>query len=410
MSPDIRLWNDNTVVSVSALTRAINAHLEELFPRVWVSGEISNFARAASGHWYFSLKDEAAQLRCVMFRMRAQKVAFMPREGDHIEVCGRVTMYEPRGECQLNAEQLRRTGAGRLYEAFMALKQRLENEGLFDVAKKRALPVYPRAIGVVTSLAAAALCDVLTTLARRAPHLPVIVYPAPVQGAGSAAQLAAMVECANRRAEVDVLIVCRGGGSLEDLWAFNEEALVRAIAASALPVISGVGHQTDFTLVDFAADVRAPTPTGAAEQVSAPRAQLLRALSDLHMRQRRVQQRLHERRAQQLDWLARRLISPVERLAQQRSDLRQQALRFSAALKRQQAGRCAQIREYAARCTALSPQQTLARGYAVLLDPYSKCALRTPAALSSGKRVRVHLAQGCTEVGITDPQPCASLF
>lgn len=410
MKPDVSLWRDETVFPVSVLTRAINAHLEDLFPRVWVGGEISNFTCAVSGHWYFSLKDEAAQLRCVMFRMRAQSVAFMPREGDHIEVCGRVTMYEPRGECQLNVEQLRRTGAGRLYEAFLALKQRLENEGLFDVAKKRTLPAYPRAIGVVTSLAAAALRDVLTTLARRAPHLPVVVYPTPVQGAGSAVQLVEMVECANQRAEVDVLIVCRGGGSLEDLWAFNEEVLVRAIAASALPIVSGIGHQTDFTLADFAADVRAPTPTGAAEQVSQPRAQRLRELAELHMRQKRAYIHLNERRAQQLDGLAHRLVSPVERLAQRRNHLRHQALRFSTALKRRQAERSAQLREYTARCAALSPQHTLARGYAALLDPYSGHAVRTPAALISQKRMRVHLAQGGVEVDISNPQPCKSLF
>src|ERR1700749_1107911 len=209
------------VVPVSALNRAIGTMLERSFPLVWVSGEVSNFTRAASGHWYFSIKDAQAQMRCVMFRGRAQYAEFVPREGDRIEVRALVTMYEPRGELQLNVEAVRRTGQGRLYEAFLRLKAQLEAEGLFDPQRKRALPAHPRAIGIVTSLQAAALRDVLTTLARRAPHIPVVVYPAPVQGAGVSAKLAAMVESANARREVDVLIVCRGGGSIEDLWAFN---------------------------------------------------------------------------------------------------------------------------------------------------------------------------------------------
>ncbi|HDR9708202.1 TPA: exodeoxyribonuclease VII large subunit, partial [Burkholderia aenigmatica] len=249
------------VIPVSALNRAISTMLERSFPLLWISGEVSNFTRAASGHWYFSIKDQQAQMRCVMFRGRAQYAEFTPREGDRIEVRAVVTMYEPRGEVQLNVEAVRRTGQGRLYEAFLRLKAQLESEGLFAPERKRPLPAHPRAIGIVTSLQAAALRDVVTTLARRAPHIPVIVYPAPVQGAGSAEKLVAAVETATARREVDVLLVCRGGGSIEDLWSFNDEALARAIAASEVPVVSGVGHETDFTIADFAADVRAPTPT-----------------------------------------------------------------------------------------------------------------------------------------------------
>jgi len=228
------------VVPVSALNRAIGSMLERSFPLVWVAGEVSNFTRAASGHWYFSIKDAQAQMRCVMFRGRAQYAEFTPKEGDRIEVRALVTMYEPRGELQLNVEAVRRTGQGRLYEAFLRLKAQLEAEGLFAAERKRALPSHPRAIGIVTSLQAAALRDVLTTLSRRAPHIPVIVYPAPVQGVGASAKLAAMVDAVSARREVDVLIVCRGGGSIEDLWAFNEEVLARAIAESAVPVVSGV--------------------------------------------------------------------------------------------------------------------------------------------------------------------------
>ncbi|HEY1607671.1 MAG TPA: exodeoxyribonuclease VII large subunit, partial [Paraburkholderia sp.] len=285
------------VVPVSALNRAIGAMLERSFPLAWVSGEVSNFTRAASGHWYFSIKDAQAQIRCVMFRGRAQYAEFVPREGDRIEVRALVTMYEPRGELQLNVEAVRRTGQGRLYEAFLRLKAQLEAEGLFDASRKRELPAHPRAIGIVTSMQAAALRDVLTTLCRRAPHVPVIVYPAPVQGAGSAEKLAAMIGTANARAEVDVLVLCRGGGSIEDLWSFNDEGLARAIAASAIPVVSGVGHETDFTIADFAADLRAPTPTGAAELVSPQRVLLLRDLDQRHASLARGFGRLIERRA-----------------------------------------------------------------------------------------------------------------
>ncbi|GAB7521180.1 exodeoxyribonuclease VII large subunit [Paraburkholderia sp. 2C] len=433
---------------VSVLNRAIGTMLERSFPLVWVSGEVSNFTRAASGHWYFSIKDAQAQMRCVMFRGRAQYAEFTPREGDRIEVRALVTMYEPRGELQLNVEAVRRTGQGRLYEAFLKLKAQLDAEGLFAAERKRALPAHPRSIGIVTSLQAAALRDVLTTLARRAPHIPVIVYPAPVQGMGVGAKLAAMVETANARREVDVLIVCRGGGSIEDLWAFNEEVLARAIAASDVPVVSGVGHETDFTIADFAADVRAPTPTGAAELVSPQRVLLLRDLDHRHATLARGFGRMMERRAQQLDWLARRLVSPAERLARQHTHLRQLSVRLASAgarpvrdararfallrmrwqrwcpdvaVHRSALGRLderlrsafarrherdtAHIAALAARLEVLSPQRTFERGYAALLDAQSGRALRAPAALKPGRRLTVHLAEGSADIALSDVQP-----
>ncbi|SOE60147.1 Exodeoxyribonuclease VII large subunit [Burkholderia sp. OK233] len=436
------------VVPVSALNRAIGTMLERSFPLVWVSGEVSNFTRAASGHWYFSIKDAQAQMRCVMFRGRAQYAEFTPREGDRIEVRALVTMYEPRGELQLNVEAVRRTGQGRLYEAFLRLKAQLEAEGLFAAERKRALPAHPRAIGIVTSLQAAALRDVLTTLSRRAPHIPVIVYPAPVQGVGASAKVAAMVDAANARREVDVLIVCRGGGSIEDLWAFNEEVLARAIAESAIPVVSGVGHETDFTIADFAADVRAPTPTGAAELVSPQRVLLLRELDHRHATLARGFGRMMERRAQQLDWLARRLVSPAERLARQRTHLQQLSVRLAsagarpvrdararfsllqmrwqrwrpdlaahqaklgmlsqrldAALLRQHERQSARIGTLAARLEVLSPQRTLERGYAAVLDAQSGRAVRAPSSLKPGRRLTVHLAEGAADITLADVQP-----
>jgi len=248
------------VLSVSELNRMARRALESQLPLLWVEGEVSNFTRAASGHWYFAIKDASAQVRCVMFRGRNQFADFTPANGDHVEVRALPSLYEARGEFQLGVEQIRRAGAGRLYEAYLRLKAKLEAEGLFDPAKKRPLPRFPRRVGIVTSPQAAALHDVLTALARRMPGLPVVIYPTPVQGASAGAQIAAAIRAAGARAECDVLLVCRGGGSLEDLWAFNDEMVARAIAASPLPVVSGVGHETDFTLADFAADLRARRP------------------------------------------------------------------------------------------------------------------------------------------------------
>jgi exodeoxyribonuclease VII large subunit len=284
---------------------------------------VSNFTRAASGHWYFSLKDASAQVRCVMFRGRNQFADFTPANGDHVEVRALPSLYEARGDFQLGAEQIRRAGAGRLYEAFLKLKAKLEAEGLFDPARKRALPRFPRTLGVVTSPQAAALHDVLTALARRMPGLPVILYPTPVQGAGAGAQIAAAIRTAGARAECDVLLVCRGGGSLEDLWAFNDEAVVRAIAASPIPVVSGVGHETDFTLADFAADLRAPTPTAAAELASPVRAELLQQLDQAARRLRHPQTRRLQTEMQRIDYLARRLVHPAEQLRRRQTELNQ---------------------------------------------------------------------------------------
>ncbi|MEX3956866.1 exodeoxyribonuclease VII large subunit [Trinickia sp. EG282A] len=441
-------FDSDVAIPVSVLNRTIGRLLERSFPLVWVAGEVSNFMRAASGHWYFSIKDGEAQMRCVMFRGRAQYAEFTPREGDKIEVRALVTMYEPRGEIQLNVEAVRRTGLGRLYEAFLRLKTKLEAEGLFAAERKRPLPTHPHAIGIVTSLQAAALRDVLTTLARRAPHIPIVIYPAPVQGMGAGEKLAAMIEKANARREVDVLVVCRGGGSIEDLWAFNEEVVARAIAASELPVVCGVGHETDITIADFAADVRAPTPTGAAELVSPQRTMLLRELDQRRAALARGFGRLAERRAQQLDWLARRLVSPAERLRRQRVHLQQlqarlasagarpvrdararfalvrlrwerwrpdlgahrQALsgfarRLDATLARQHERHAAKVASLGARLELLSPQRTLERGYAALLDGRTGHAVRATGELKRERRYELHLAQGAADVSFGDVQP-----
>lgn len=321
------------VLTVSELNRMARRALESQLPLLWVEGEVSNFTRAASGHWYFSLKDAVAQVRCVMFRGRNQFAEFTPANGDHVEIRALPSLYEARGEFQLGAEAIRRAGAGRLYEAFVRLKAKLEAEGLFDPARKRPLPRFPRTLGIVTSPQAAALHDVLTALARRMPSLGVILYPTPVQGAGAGTQIAGAIRAAGERAECDVLLVCRGGGSLEDLWAFNDEAVARAIAASPMPVVSGVGHETDFTLADFAADLRAPTPTAAAELASPPRQALLQQLDHLARQLRHRMERKQHGETQRLDYLARRLVHPAEQLRRRQGELIQLERRLGNAVR-----------------------------------------------------------------------------
>jgi exodeoxyribonuclease VII large subunit len=305
------------ILTVSALNRNVRDLLEHRYPLLWVAGEISNFTRAKSGHWYFSLKDQSAQVRCVMFKHRALQVAWEPREGMQVEVRALVTLYEARGDFQLGIESMRHAGQGALFEAFVRLRDRLSTEGLFDEGKKRPLPAYPRAIGVVTSLAAAALHDILTTLTRRNPSIPVVIYPAMVQGEGAVAELCRAVRTASQRRECDVLILARGGGSIEDLWAFNDESLARAIRACTIPVVTGIGHETDFTIADFAADRRAPTPTAAAELVAPARSELMHRLVVVATQLRFRMVRNLENRMQLLDQFTRRLTSPGRRLALQ---------------------------------------------------------------------------------------------
>lgn len=321
----------DAVLSVSELNRAARRALEENFPLLWIAGEVSGFVRHGSGHCYFTLKDREAQVGCVMFRQRAALLGFLPRNGERVEVLAFVTLYEPRGQFQLNVETLRRGGLGALFEAFERLKTKLQGEGLFDAARKRPLPRFARAVGVVTSREGAALRDFLSTLARRMPGIAVRVYPTPVQGEGAATRIAGALRIAGERAECDVLVVCRGGGSIEDLWAFNDEAVARAIAASPIPVVSGVGHETDFTIADFVADVRAPTPTAAAELVSPSRAELAERLGEHGRRLARSVRRWLEQRMQQVDYLGRRLMSPAELLRHRRSHLAHLASRLRAA-------------------------------------------------------------------------------
>ncbi len=413
--------------------------LEAALPLLWVGGEISNLTRASSGHVYFTLKDANAQVRCAMWRNRAQLLAFRPENGMRVEARALVTLYEARGDYQLNVEALRPAGIGNLFEAFNRLKAKLAAEGLFDEEGRRALPRYPRALGIVTSPQAAALRDVLVTLRRRAPHLPVVLYPAPVQGADAPVRLLEAVRSAGRRAAedgVDVLLLVRGGGSIEDLWAFNDEALARALRACPLPVVCGVGHETDFTIADFAADLRAPTPTGAAELASAGWYAARAELAVLEPRLHRAVERRFGELAQRLDRAALRLVHPRERLRRERdtlarlgerlrhatarrletADLRttRAGLRLRAAAPRPQAlaarvdmlgerlaraatrlleARSQRLDALAAHLQHLAPQAVLARGYAIARDERGR-VLRSAAGVPEGAAVSVQLADG----------------
>ncbi len=411
---------------VAALVLAANDALAARFGSVAVRGEISGFTRAASGHCYFSLKDAdgaPALLRCAMFRRAASLVDFAPGDGMQVELRGRLGVYESRGELQLVVEAMQRLGAGALYEEFLRRRARLAAEGLFDAGRKRTLPAWPRTLGVVTSLGAAALRDVLTALARRAPQVRVVVYPSAVQGAEAPPQLVAALATAARRAEVDALLLVRGGGSLEDLWAFNDERLVRAIAASPLPVVCGVGHETDVTLADLVADLRAPTPTAAAELAAPAQAEALAQLAARADGLVHGVERLLQRQAQRVDALALRLGSPARRIAGERQALEARAQRLAraplASLQRehdrllrlaehaQQAQRLRlgaeplRLAAVAARLEAQDPRRVLQRGYAWVEDEAGRPVV-SAAALAAGQRVRATWADGRAAVQVLD--------
>ncbi|HEY6095225.1 MAG TPA: exodeoxyribonuclease VII large subunit [Gallionellaceae bacterium] len=438
------MFDRNRVLSVRELNFAAKQLIESSLPLSWVRGEISNFVCAASGHWYFSLKDEQAQVRCVMFRHKSQYLDWQPRNGAQVEVLGLATLYEARGDFQLTLEQMRPAGLGVLYEAFEKLKARLQAEGLFDEARKRPLPFFPTQVGIVTSPQAAALRDVLATLAQRMPSLPVVLYPAPVQGEGAAQKIAQAIQQANARKECDVLIVCRGGGSIEDLWAFNEEVVARAIAASHIPVVSGVGHETDFTIADFVADLRAATPTAAAQAAAPSRQEQVQVLRQIEQRMARAMLRQLEQRMQQLDYLQRRLVHPAQRAQQQRLHLAQLQQRLQGGLnhtvqsrlwrwqslrqrvfaarpalarlderqadlgRRLQEAMRRTLERYDVRLAAagqhlqhLDPSQVLARGYSMVRDEHGSI-IRAAADLSLGARVEITFAQGWAQAEVRD--------
>jgi exodeoxyribonuclease VII large subunit len=413
-------------LSVSELNRTVARSLERSFPPLRVRGELASLTRAASGHWYFTLKDRAAQVRCVMFRSRNVLVDFAPREGDDLEVVGSVSLYEAKGEFQLGVESMRRAGQGQLFEQFLRLKERLAAEGLFDEAVKRRLPRLPSSIGIVTSLQAAALHDIVTTLRRRAPYVRLIVYPVPVQGQGAGARIARMLAAVSTRAEVDLVILARGGGSIEDLWAFNEEVVARAVRASAMPVIVGVGHESDFTIADFAADLRAATPTAAAELAAPDRDGLLRALRH---RWTRVEQLANARlraQAQRLDFAMRKLAAPrapIRGLQARLDGLRARIAVFRSGIVPARAARvtglrariavfgsgiastrAARLAAAARALQALDPRRVMGRGYALVRNEHGQLVTDS-AELRAGQPLELELARGAAQVRVETTRP-----
>jgi exodeoxyribonuclease VII large subunit len=354
---------ERDVYSVSRLNREARVLLERGFGTLWLEAEISNFSRPSSGHWYFCLKDGSAQVRCAMFRQRNMLCAFPARDGQKVLVRARIGLYEPRGEFQLIVDHLEDAGLGALQRQFEELRTRLAAEGLFSAERKRPLPTLPKRIGVITSPTGAAVRDILHVLARRFPAVGVLIYPVAVQGAQAAAEIVAALKTAGARLECDVLILARGGGSLEDLWAFNDEKLARAIVASPIPVISGVGHEVDFTIADFAADVRAPTPSAAAELVVPDAEEWLAASARLGIRlQRGMRRRLAEHR-ERLRWLTGRAaqVSPVARLVQQIQRLDELDQRMSRAIQRRLQGHRERVLWLRGRAALVSPSARVAQ-------------------------------------------------
>ena len=424
------------IVTVSELNRSVRQLLEQGFPLLWVAGEISNLTRAASGHWYFSLKDKAASVRCVMFRQKNQFLDWIPAEGMQVEARVLVTLYEARGDFQLGVESLRKSGQGAAFEAFARLKEKLDKAGLFAPERKKKIPAFPKRIGIITSTRAAALHDILKTLQRRMPSIPVVIYPAAVQGEGAAEQLAAAIGSAVRHKVCDTLILARGGGSIEDISAFNSEVVAYAVAQCPIPLVCGVGHETDFTIADFVADVRAPTPTGAAELASPNREDLIGRVAILRERMRRMAAHAIESRMQHVDHLGRRIAHPRVKIGNQRQHLGHLSLRLDAAWARSleqsqwrfchlsqklrasrpdYAYRAARLGEVAGRLddsmsrrikemglllqrleahlTHLNPRSVLARGYSMVQNDAGQI-IRDSSQLDVGEAIKISFGSG----------------
>ena len=422
-----RVWQ------VGALCRAIADALEARFNPVAVSGEISGFSRAASGHCYFVLKDESGQLRCAMFRRAAGLLNFSPRDGESVELRGRLGVYEPRGELQLIVESMTRAGQGSLFEQFMLLKARLEAQGLFATERKRPLTPMPRGIGLVTSLGAAALHDVVTALQRRVPHIPVVLAPASVQGDGAPVELVRALESLYARARapgaegcIDVILLVRGGGAMEDLWAFNDETLAHTMARSPVPLVCGVGHETDFTIADFVADLRAPTPTAAAELVALPQSLLLEAAERLGVRLQDAAERVCDRESQRQDHVIARLGRPSSMAHQRRMQLEAtgQALSHAAraglrlaqnaldrhmlelprAMRRAADRQSERAARAALRLDSVDPKQVLRRGYAWLASEDGH-AVVSVTRVRAGQHMVATLADGAVDLAVQGTRP-----
>ena len=393
--------SETKVFSVKEINRLVRELLEQSFPSFWITGEISNFISASSGHWYFSLKDEEAQVRCTMFKNKNMAAEWIPKNGEKIEAKCLIGLYEARGEYQLNIEQIRHAGAGLLSEAFNQLKEKLLKEGLFEVSRKKPIPQFPKSIGVITSPSGAAIEDILITLKRRSPHIPIIIYPSLVQGKEAPLAIVRAIETANAREECDVLILARGGGSIEDLWAFNEEIVARAIVASKIPTITGVGHETDSTIADFVSDLRAPTPTGAAELVTSHTFELIKTIQAFKNQLNKLMAGLIRELVQKIDYLEKRLISPRQQMQRQKEQIYQYIQRINQSMKNVMIQYRLHIDKLKLNLDHLSPHAVLSRGYSIITDVDGQI-VNNVTQLKLDDKIHIQLNHGQADANISD--------
>lgn len=393
--------NEARVFSVKEINRLVRELLEQNFPPFWISGEISNFISASSGHWYFSLKDDEAQVRCTMFKNKNMAADWTPKNGEKIEAKCFIGLYEARGEYQLNIDLIRHAGAGLLSEAFNQLKERLFKEGLFETARKKLIPQFPKSIGVITSPAGAAIEDILTTLKRRSPHIQIFIYPSLVQGKEAPLAIVNAIETANIRLECDVLIIARGGGSIEDLWAFNEEIVARAIVASKIPTITGVGHETDTTIADFVSDLRAPTPSGAAELVTSHTVEIVKTIQVYKKQLNKVMTGVIRELMQKIDYLEKRLISPRKQIERQKEQIHQYLQRMNHSMKNTMIQYYLKIDKLKLNLDHLSPHAVLSRGYSIITNVNGQI-VNNINQLKLDDKIRIQLNHGQADANISD--------
>ncbi len=393
--------NEAKVFSVKEINRLVRELLEQSFPSFWISGEISNFISASSGHWYFSLKDDEAQVRCTMFKNKNIAADWVPKNGEKIEAKCFVGLYEARGEYQLNIELIRHAGAGLLSEAFNQLKEKLLKEGLFEPSRKKSIPQFPKSIGVITSPTGAAIEDILITLKRRSPHIPIFIYPSLVQGKEAPSAIVKAIETANTRMECDVLILARGGGSIEDLWAFNEEIVARAIVASKIPTITGVGHETDTTIADFVSDLRAPTPTGAAELVTSHTVELIKTIQAYKNQLNKMMASVIRELMQKIDYLEKRLISPRQQIQRQKEQIHQYIQRINQSMKNAMIQYRLNIDKLKLNLDHLSPHAVLSRGYSIITNVDGQI-VNNVNQLKLDDKIHIQLNHGQADANISD--------
>ena len=393
--------NEAKVFSVKEINRLVRELLEQSFPSFWISGEISNFISASSGHWYFSLKDDEAQVCCTMFKNKNMAADWVPKNGEKIEAKCFIGLYEARGEYQLNIELIRHAGAGLLSEAFNQLKEKLLKEGLFEPSRKKSIPQFPKSIGVITSPTGAAIEDILITLKRRSPHIPIFIYPSLVQGKEAPSAIVKAIETANTRMECDVLILARGGGSIEDLWAFNEEIVARAIVASKIPTITGVGHETDTTIADFVSDLRAPTPTGAAELVTSHTVELIKTIQAYKNQLNKMMASVIRELMQKIDYLEKRLISPRQQIQRQKEQIHQYIQRINQSMKNAMIQYRLNIDKLKLNLDHLSPHAVLSRGYSIITNVDGQI-VNNVNQLKLDDKIHIQLNHGQVDANISD--------